>query len=46
MTPLEKAVLADMVRLNHPITSEDPPYPASLMPIVRAVIATVKGFES
>lgn len=43
VTDLERAVLAEMVRLNTPITKDDPPYPASLMPIVRAVIEAVRS---
>jgi hypothetical protein len=45
VTPLERAVMDEMVRLNKPITSDDDPYPISLLPIVRAVIETVKGFK-
>jgi hypothetical protein len=46
VTDLERAVLAEMVRLNAPITKDDPPYPASLMPIVRAVIEAVRTHDA
>jgi hypothetical protein len=46
VTDLERVVLAEMVRLNTPITQDDPPYPASLMPIVRAVIEAVRKHGS
>ena len=42
VTPLERAVVDTMARLNHPITKDDPPYPICLLPIARAVIETVR----
>lgn len=45
MTPLERAVVETMARLNHPLGPEDPPYPASLLPIAQGVIEVVQAFE-
>lgn len=39
MTALEDRVIAVMAAHNHPLRPDDPPYPESLRPIARAVIA-------
>lgn len=46
MTPLESKVLDTIVSLNRPMDRDDPPYPASLMPIVVAVIDVVCNHET
>lgn len=45
MTPLESAVVDAIVRTNHPVRRNDPPYPASLLPIAREVIEAVRQFD-
>lgn len=45
MTPLEQAVLGEMVRLNAPMRPEDPPYPICLLPMVRATIEAVRKHD-